>query len=100
MPPCGGFGIESGAPNSSTKHSLKANSNVGSVTNFHPILLNVLANDVDVYVDNISNRYRDPGAGAFSYHRGQKWFVTRNVEAGEELFNDCWENCFFRRAAW
>ena len=32
------------------------------------------------------NRYRDPGAGAFSYHTGREFFVDRDVKAGEELF--------------
>ena len=32
------------------------------------------------------NRFRDPGAGAFSYHTGRQFFVDRDVKAGEELF--------------
>jgi hypothetical protein len=62
--------------------------------NFHPYLKNVLFDDTDVYQDDILNRYKDPGAGAFSYHFGKKWYTTRDVQAGEELFDDYDESWF------
>lgn len=40
------------------------------------------------YNDALVNRSSDPGVGAFSYHLGRKIAVTRDVQAGEELFLD------------
>ena len=94
MPPCAGFDIESARRDPSSRDCLKSNGNIGSLTNFHPMLLNVMMDDADVYVDNLLDRRQDPGAGAFSYHMDEKWFVTRDVDAGEELFNDYSERWF------
>lgn len=38
------------------------------------------------YDDTILQR-DDPGAGAISYHTGRHFFATRDIEAGEELFD-------------
>jgi hypothetical protein len=38
------------------------------------------------YQDSLVNRYKDPGAGAFSYSRGREFTVIRDVPAGGELF--------------
>ena len=40
------------------------------------------------YDDTILNRFKDPGAGAISYHNGRAFEATRDIEAGEELFDD------------
>jgi hypothetical protein len=62
--------------------------------NFHPLLRNVVYDDTDWYEDGLLDRYQDPGAGAFSYHRGKHWYTMRDVEAGEELFVDYGESWF------
>ena len=31
------------------------------------------------YEDSILNRYKDPGAGAYSYHRGRVFQATRDI---------------------
>ena len=36
------------------------------------------------YDDTIVNRFKDPGAGAFSYHNGRKFKASRDIQAGEE----------------
>uniref|UniRef100_A0A7S4MUH8 SET domain-containing protein n=1 Tax=Odontella aurita TaxID=265563 RepID=A0A7S4MUH8_9STRA len=96
-----GFNVESDDPSARDDHprtnteaSMKVNNNVGSLNNFHPYLLNVISEDADAYRDDILNRRDDPGAGAFSYRMGEKWFATRDVEAGEEFFNDYSEGWF------
>lgn len=38
------------------------------------------------YNDALLNRFTDPGAGAISYATGREFFVSRPVQAGEELF--------------
>lgn len=63
--------------------------------NFHPYLKNVRFEDTDVYRDDLVNRYQHASAGAFSYHMGKKWYTTREVQAGEELFDDYDESWFF-----
>ena len=40
------------------------------------------------YDDSILNRFRDPGAGAFSYYEGQTFLATRGIRAGEEIFTN------------
>lgn len=68
------------------------------------MLLNIRPLDTAVYRDDLhdssdnhnhngSNRNRNillkhPGAGAYSYHGGEHWEVTRDMACGEELFND------------
>lgn len=52
--------------------------------------------DVDWYDDGMLDRYQDPGAGAFSYHRGKHWYAERRIEAGEELFLDYSEEWFLK----
>ena len=39
-----------------------------------------------LYQDNLLDRYTSPGAGAVSYAAGRDFFVSRAVQAGEELF--------------
>ena len=38
------------------------------------------------YDDSLLGGKRDPGAGAFSYHRSRLMQASRDIEAGEELF--------------
>jgi len=76
---------------------MKSNNNVGSLTNFHPVLINAKPADTDVYRDHILDRRKDPGIGAFSYHQGENWYATRDVAAGEEIYNDYSESWFFDR---
>ena len=38
------------------------------------------------YDDTYLDRFRDPGAGAFSYHEGHRFFSKNAIKAGEELF--------------
>ena len=90
MPHCSNFDIEGAAA-----ECLKTNGNVGSVTNFHPMLINTKPRDTDVYIDNMLDRKTDPGIWAFSYHRGENWYATRDVAAGEEIYNNYWERWFF-----
>ncbi len=40
------------------------------------------------YDDTILNRFENPGAGAISYHMGRNFQATRDIQAGEELFDD------------
>ena len=40
----------------------------------------------DAYDDSLSNRFRDPGAGASSYHRGRIFYATHELPAGSEIF--------------
>ena len=90
MPPCSNFDIEGAAD-----ECLKSNGNVGSLTNFHPMLINTKPRDTDSYADNMLDWTTDPGIGAFSYHRGENWHATRDVAAGEEIYNDYSERWFF-----
>jgi hypothetical protein len=63
----------------------------GSLCNFHPLLKN-LSPDASAYDDTILNRFKNPGAGAISYHVGRYFKASRDIEAGEELFDDYGEN--------
>lgn len=90
MPHCSHFDAEGDA-----YQCWKSNSNVGSVTNFHPVLINAKPADTDVYRDDILDRKKDPGIGAFSYHQGGDWYATRDVVAGEEIYTDYSEIWFF-----
>ena len=96
MPACAGMDIES---NQSTykghetdiprsRYCFESNINIGSLTNFHPMLVNVGADFEHVYMDNMVSRYADPGAGAFSYHLQEGWHAKRHIDAGEEIFTD------------
>jgi len=58
-----------------------------SLTNHNCILQSLRQRYIaPFYDDSLLNRYTDPGAGAFSYDKGRGNIVTRNVQAGEELF--------------
>lgn len=93
--PCVGFNTESDDPwMEDTASSFESNMNLGALGNFHPYLMNSRFDDTDVYRDNMLNRYKDPGAGAFSYHMGKKWYVDRDVNPAEELFIDYGESWF------
>ena len=96
MPACAGMDIES---NQSTykghetdiprsRYCFESNINIGSLTNFHPMLVNVGADYEHVYMDNMVSRYADPGAGAFSYHLQEGWHAKRHIDAGEEIFTN------------
>lgn len=37
------------------------------------------------YDDKLLDRYRDPGAGGYTYHIGKFYSVSRDVAAGEEV---------------
>ncbi|KAG7345925.1 SET methyltransferase domain containing protein [Nitzschia inconspicua] len=95
--PCVGFNMETYDPKMQKINSLESNMNLGSIANFHPFLQNVAYDDTDWYDDGLLDRYQDPGAGAFSYHRGKYWYAERDVEAGEELFADYGEYWFLDR---
>ena len=89
MPACAGMDIESNLsayPRSS--YCFESNINIASLTNFHPMLVNVGADYEHVYKDNMLSRYADPGAGAFSYHLQEGWHAKRHIDAGEEIFTD------------
>jgi hypothetical protein len=43
--------------------------------------------DASAYDDTILNRFKNPGAGAISYHVGRYFKASRDIEAGEELFD-------------
>jgi hypothetical protein len=38
------------------------------------------------YDDSLVSRFKDPGAGAFSYNMGREFIVDREMKAGDELF--------------
>jgi len=38
------------------------------------------------YIDSYADRFRDAGAGAFSYNRGREFTVTHDLEPGSEIF--------------
>lgn len=106
MPSCLGMSIESDQPHEPSRPEDKAypkhkdcfmyNNNIGSLTNYHPMLVNVMAESTDEYRDDLLSRFKeDPGAGAFSDHMGEKWHATRHVEEGEELFSQYGEHWFF-----
>ena len=40
----------------------------------------------DVYDDSLMNRFEDPGAGAYSYHRGRIFYTREALPAGSEIF--------------
>ena len=42
---------------------------------------------ISEYDDTILNRFKDPGSGAISYHSGRNFEASRDIEAGEELFD-------------
>ena len=46
----------------------------------------LLKPDDSEYDDTVLNRFKDPGAGAISYHNGNIFRATREISAGEELF--------------
>ena len=54
----------------------------------HNCLLDTISNvyAVEAYQDQLVDRFRDPGAGAFSYSMGREFIVTKDVTAGQELF--------------
>mmetsp|Transcript_22881 Transcript_22881/g.63643 ORF Transcript_22881/g.63643 Transcript_22881/m.63643 type:complete len:746 (+) Transcript_22881:95-2332(+) len=60
----------------------------GALPNHHCVLssLDYESPKEDAYDDTLANRYKDPGAGAFSYHKGRIFAATQPVKAGQELF--------------
>ena len=94
---CYGFGIESDHPDEvkRRRNCFKSTTNLGHLTNFHPMLLNILVDNNEKYKDNLLSRYKDPGAGAFTYQLGETWRASMYIEAGEEMFNDYEEHWFF-----
>jgi hypothetical protein len=59
----------------------------GSLPNHHCLLDSLTTQYPDpAYDDTLVNRFKDPGAGAFSYNMGREFIVTRDVVAGDELF--------------
>ena len=59
----------------------------GALPNHHCILHSIdHVYPADPYEDSLVNRYKDPGAGAFSYHRGRIFQATRHIQGGTELF--------------
>jgi hypothetical protein len=61
----------------------------GNLPNHHCVLATLNYRYVDpAYDDTILDRYRDPGAGAFSYNMGRTFHPKRDMEAGEEIFLD------------
>ena len=60
---------------------------LGSLGNYHPYLTNYAPfGNAQRYDDTQANRFTDPEAGAFSYHRSFSMGATRDIAAGEELF--------------
>jgi hypothetical protein len=60
---------------------------MGSLPNHHCVLSHLSSVYPNPpYDDSLASRFKDPGAGAFSYNRGREFFVTRDVEAGDEIF--------------
>jgi hypothetical protein len=60
---------------------------MGSLPNHHCVLSHLSSVYPNPpYDDSLASRFKDPGAGAFSYNRGREFVVTRDVEAGEEIF--------------
>lgn len=47
---------------------------------------------IDGYDDLAADRFVNPSAGAFSYHKGHHFIASRTITAGEEIFagsNNC-----------
>ena len=81
--------------NKESDTSMETITNLGSMVNYHPFLDNIqLLETEENYDDSILSRFNDPGAGAVSYHMGRRWHATRDIEAGEEFFNDYGEEFF------
>jgi len=59
----------------------------GAMSNYHTSLYNIKGY-VEPYDDTASNRFSNPGAGAFSYYGGHHFKASRNIDAGEEIFAD------------
>lgn len=59
----------------------------GAITNFHTYLANVKGTNYG-YDDEAADRFRDPSAGAFSYHEGHSFKSDRIIKAGDEIFTD------------
>ena len=64
----------------------------GALPNHHCVLdtLNPTY-PVPPYQDNLVNRYKDPGAGAFSYSMGREFSVLHPLKAGSEVRVVCVE---------
>ena len=60
---------------------------LGSFSNFHTYLTNIAPAALR-YKDDILDRNKDPGAGAFSYFIERNFTATRVIAAGEEIFVD------------
>lgn len=60
---------------------------LGSLPNHHCILANIDHRYPEIlYDDSMVDRFRNPGAGAFSYSTGRDFYVNEKVSAGSELF--------------
>mmetsp|Transcript_4592 Transcript_4592/g.6515 ORF Transcript_4592/g.6515 Transcript_4592/m.6515 type:complete len:636 (+) Transcript_4592:185-2092(+) len=68
----------------------------GALANYHTFLSNVEGDFVE-YEDDTLDRFKDPGAGAYSYFRGHKYRATKDIPAGEEIFANYGENWFDTR---
>ena len=59
----------------------------GSLPNHHCILDSLDSRYPETpYDDSLVNRYRDAGAGGFSYNAGREFFVRKTLKAGDEIF--------------
>lgn len=59
----------------------------GCLPNHHCVLstLDIMYPDPP-YADGLVNRFQDPSAGAFSYHRGREFVVDQKLASGHEIF--------------
>lgn len=61
--------------------------NLGVMVNHHDVLASMVADrDDEEYNDSLLDRFKDPGAGAISYHTGRFFTTIRDVAPGEEIF--------------
>lgn len=60
----------------------------GTSCNFHTYLKSILPEEAEYY-DTLTPRAEgSPGIGAYSYHGGAKFYASRDINAGEEIFAD------------
>jgi len=60
---------------------------IGALSNYHVYLTNIKG-VIDGYDDLAADRFVNPSAGAFSYHKGHHFIASRTITAGEEIFAD------------
>ena len=70
---------------------------LGSMANYHSYLKSIRPYGITDYDDGILNRHKDPGAGAFSYHKAHDFVATRDIAAGEEVYADYGSDWFTQR---